>query len=160
MTRAKKRQLNDDFATSSTENKPTHITKRPNEVNSSKITQTKKQKISEKTGMPATKVINENHDSEINISTNKTVAVLAFSVNEIVWGKIRGWPHWPARVTSIEGRKFEVVWFNDYRKSKLFRTQLFKFCDNFEQFAQKFPTTIGLETAAKEALLLMAAARR
>lgn len=46
----------------------------------------------------------------------------------------------------------EVIWFNDYRKTKLYRSQLFKFTPNIDEFAKKFKGTAGLETAAKEAL--------
>lgn len=46
-----------------------------------------------------------------------------------------------------------VRWFNDYRVTKLYRTQLFKILNNFDQFAKKIPDTVGLETAAREALI-------
>lgn len=52
--------------------------------------------------------------------TSKAVAIFPFDVD----GKIRGWPHWPAKVLRIERRRFEVEWFNDYRRTKLFRSQM------------------------------------
>lgn len=30
-----------------------------------------------------------------------TIALLPFQTGEIVWGKINGWPHWPAKITKI-----------------------------------------------------------
>lgn len=83
-----------------------------------------KQKVTKENGLPPTIEI-ANHTNVICKQKTKTstemngnyiVATLDFSLNEIVWGKIRGWPHWrphwPARITSIEGRRFEVQWFN------------------------------------------------
>lgn len=115
------------------------------------IKKTKKQKSSEQMGLPITEVVTSN----INTKNENIVSVLEFARGEIVWGKLRGWPHWPAKIKRIEQKKYEVVWFNDYRKSKLFRSQIYKFCKNFDEFSKKFGKTIGLETAAKEALLSM-----
>lgn len=82
------------------------------------------------------------------------MSLLEFKLNEIVWARIKGSPHWPARIISFPSNKMALVrWFNDYRVTKLYRTQLFKFLNNFDQFAKKFPDTVGLETAAREALI-------
>lgn len=127
--------------------------KRKSDLEVVTFTNPKKQKIAKEKGLPPTiEMVNQENE---NIR-NDFVAVLEFSVNEVVWGKIRGWPHWPARITTIEGKKFEVQWFNDYRKSKLFRTQLYKFVDNFKEFSKLFPQKIGLECAAKEACIYLA----
>lgn len=81
------------------------------------------------------------------------VAKVEFTIDEIVWAKIKGFNHWPAQIGSFPSNKMaEVIWFNDYRKTKLYRTQLFKFLPNFDEFAKKFNETVGLEAAAKEAL--------
>lgn len=119
--------------------------KTDDELPISEMKPSEKQKISEASQL----------DEKQNSKTKECniVANLLYSIDEVVWGKIRGWPHWPARVTSIEQNKYVVTWFNDYRKSKLFHTQLFKFYPNFESFSNKFSSSIGLETAAKEALL-------
>lgn len=75
-------------------------------------------------------------------------------VNEIVWAKIKGFVHWPCKVLSFRGKLMaEVYWFNDYRKTKLYKTQLYKFLKNFDKFAERFDDTIGLRTAATEALI-------
>lgn len=95
---------------------------------------------------------NENQPST---STVNTVAKIEFKVGEIVWARIKGYPHWPAKVTSFPSAKMaEVVWMNDYRKTKLYRTQLWKFLVHFDEFAKRFNDTVGLEKAAKEALVL------
>lgn len=86
-----------------------------------------------------------------NNASNGTVANFPFKIDEVVWGKIRG-PHWPCRIIGIGDRWFEVEWFNDYRTTKLYRSQLFKFCPNFEIFSEKFTTTVGLKDATEEAL--------
>lgn len=83
------------------------------------------------------------------------VAVIDFKIDEIVWAKIKGHAHWPARVKSFPSQRMaEVVWFNDYRRTKLYKTQLYKFLANFEKFAARFDDTVGLKTAAQEAMML------
>lgn len=68
-------------------------------------------------------------------------------------GKIRGSAHWPAKIICVHNRRYEVEWFNDYRTTKLYRSQIFKFCPNFDIFAEKCDTTVGLRDATEEALL-------
>lgn len=80
--------------------------------------------------------------------------VVRFAIGEIIWAKIRGSPHWPAQIKSFPTHNTaEVLWFNDYRRTKVFRTKLFKFMPHFDEFAVKFQTSVGLETAAREALI-------
>lgn len=109
--------------------------------------------------------INQNVNNDVGASPTNNVNIGAtcttldkplFAINEVVWGKLRGWPHWPAKVLSIVKRRFEVEWFNDYRRTKLYQSQMFKFVpSNFSVFAEKFPTTVGLEDAAAEAFVYM-----
>lgn len=95
--------------------------------------------------------------SEIGLPIRSTTLALNdFCMNEVVWGKLKGWPHWPARVTAIEGRRYELYWFNDFRKSKVYRTQLFKFAANFETFSKHFSTSFALAKAAQEAITYLA----
>lgn len=112
-----------------------------------------------------------NDESSIEVSTNpvpideipineekpttsdQTIARIPFTVGEVVWEKIRGSPHWPAKIQKIENRRFVVEWFNDYRTTRLYRSQIYKFCPNFNVFSDKFDTTIGFKDAAEEALL-------
>lgn len=80
--------------------------------------------------------------------------VIDFSVGEVVWAKIKGYAHWPAKIKSFPtSRTAEVVWFNDYRTTKIFRTQLFKYLINFEKFSERFNDTVGLKKAAHEGLI-------
>lgn len=145
----------------STKNEPKPELKRKSELESAKLNIPKKQKVAKENVLPQTielvENVNEICKPVTKISTeNNIIAVLDYSLHEIVWGKIRGWPHWPAKITSIEGRRYEVIWFNDYRKSKLFRSQLFKFFKNYDEFSKLFDQKVGLETAAKEAVILLA----
>lgn len=96
---------------------------------------------------------NEQPKTEQNASQSNAVATMEFALGEVVWAKIRGWCHWPAVIKSIVGNKYNVLWLNDYRTTVVFRTQLFKFHSNFDQFSKKFPNVVGLETAAKEAVI-------
>lgn len=81
------------------------------------------------------------------------IVKVEFKINEIVWAKIKGYPAWPARIKSFAPHnRAVVVWFNDYRTTKLFRTQLFKFLKFFERHAVNFDKTIGLKKASLEGL--------
>lgn len=93
-------------------------------------------------------------------SENTAVATIPFNVGEVVWGKIRGWPHWPAKVIQIHPRRYEVIWYNDFRVTKLYRSQIYKFGPNFSIFAEKFDTTVGLKEAAEQAMLYLVQRRR
>lgn len=97
--------------------------------------------------------LNDSSLAKSSIDQQKAVVKIEFCVDEIVWAKIKGFSHWPAKIRSFPSNKMAVIiWFNDYRKTKLYRTQLFKFLPNFDEFSKKFNDTVGLETAAKEAL--------
>lgn len=37
------------------------------------------------------------------------ISTVPFKVGEVIWGKIRGWPHWPAKIIHIYPRQFEVI---------------------------------------------------
>lgn len=83
-----------------------------------------------------------------------TVGKVEFKVGEIVWARIKGSPHWPAQIKSFHSTKMvNVVWLNDYRRTRLYRTQMYKFLINFDAFAKRFHDTVGLETAAREGLM-------
>lgn len=88
-------------------------------------------------------------------SGDQSLAIMPFSVGEVIWGKIRGWPNWPAKVIRIESNgRYEVEWFNDYRTTKLYKSQILKFYSNhFDLYASKCSTTVGLKIAIKEALI-------
>lgn len=143
--------------------------KRKSEIPSRYMTRSKKPKLTDEMSVPTSEsdvfinsenvTINSSSQNEqqtesIAIMTNE-VAHLEFKINEVVWGKLRGWPHWPAKIMAIEQRRYEIYWFNDHRKSKVFRSQMFKFHDNFVTFSKKFNSSISLETAAKEALMYL-----
>lgn len=94
--------------------------------------------------------------SNSNKPKNDEIAIVDFKIGEVVWAKIRGFPYWPAKIENISGQKkqiFRIYWFNDYRTSKVFKSQIFKFHKNFEEHAKNFNTHIGVETAAREALM-------
>lgn len=138
-------------------------TKRKSDLGSEALTIPKKQKLAKGNGLPQTiqkvdanEICTEKRKDSTEINGNNVVSNLTYTLNEVVWGKIRGWPHWPARITSIEGRRYQVQWFNDYRNSKLFRAQLFKFYKNYDEFSKPFAQKVGLETAAKEAVIFLA----
>lgn len=90
---------------------------------------------------------------QISRQATKTVAVPGFVVGEIVWGRIKGWPTWPGKVKRLEPNKYEVIWFNDYRTSKLSKNQIYKFHTNFAEFSRDAHLKVGLSTAIREAFL-------
>lgn len=86
---------------------------------------------------------------------NLSMVKIEFHINEIVWCKIKGCPHWPAQILAFPSNKMALVkWFNDYRQTKVYRTQLFKFLANFDQYALRFDDVVGLKTASREALIV------
>lgn len=102
--------------------------------------------------------LNGKSDKQIGKET-PTLALMMpeFEVNEIIWAKIKGHCHWPAKIERINITTkglttYEVIWYNDYRRSKIHKSQAFKFMKNFEEFAKKFDDVIGLKTAAFEAM--------
>lgn len=105
------------------------------------------------TRKPDSKARKESNSEE---KMNSNIVAEVYGLNEIIWGKLKGSVHWPAKIIAILPRQYEVIWLNDYRKSKLFRSQMCKFTNsNFKQFSCNFGTTIGVETAAKEALIMI-----
>lgn len=126
--------------------------KRKSEVDVSSITIRKKQRISNQNHLPVTKQIPKNKNLNSNVQS-QTIAKLTYKLNEVVFAKIRGYPCWPARITSIDGRKYEIKWFNDYRSSKVFQTQLFKFIPYYNNFSEKISSNVQLNTAVSEALI-------
>lgn len=92
--------------------------------------------------------------------SNAVSTMIQFKEGEVIWCKLKGFVHWPARIesiTKIGGRySYTVYWFNDYRLSKVFENQLFKFEENFKKFSCNFQNRLGLETASKEALIYIA----
>lgn len=107
----------------------------------------------EKKKDPNLENVNENIGQKLD-----EIAVMDFRIGDVVWAKIRGYPGWPARIESIYGDKkqtFRVYWFNDYRISNIYRSQIYKFHLHFEKFAKLFDSHIGLETAAKEAMMYL-----
>lgn len=127
-----------------------------------RITRSKRRKLEDCTiassnGSVEEDELNPGNEQAISSSNaapvNMTVARIPFVIGEVVWAKIRGWKHWPAKILSISPRQIEVEWFNDYRTTKIFRSQIYKFGPNFQMFAENFDSTVGLREAAEEALL-------
>lgn len=120
----------------------------------------KKQKLNQKTSETDTprndlQAVSSTAVNE-SVHSNLVVSKIDFTIGEIVWAKIRGSPHWPAKIKSFpKDRTATVVWFNDYRTTTIFRTQLSKFLVHFDEYSVKFDTTVGLKTAAMEALICL-----
>lgn len=173
LTRSKSKSIKEaDVEDKKTIPEKVQSSKRKSDCNFDDIA-TKKIKLTKNTTIETLEVnISEENSDEINsteatkpnqIITDsnesasiKTVAVAPFALGEVIWGKIRGWPHWPAKVIAIERNRINVEWFNDYRTSKLYRSQIFKFYPNYDIFSEKFSSSVGLESAAKEALCYIA----
>lgn len=98
-------------------------------------------------------------EHEENRTNGNQVALPDFVVGDIVWAKLRRHPFWPARIERIYGirnQMLEIYWMNDYRRSKIYKSQIQSFLPNFRTHSALFDAHVGLETAAKEAMLYLA----
>lgn len=64
---------------------------------------------------------------EAKSSGSNALAQIPYSVDEVVFTKLKGFPHWPSRILRSDKNKYEIYWFKDYRTSMVFHTQIFKF---------------------------------
>lgn len=129
------------------------ISKRKSDFNYN--TRSKRQKLNENENLSESTIVNVETKKTKAKKTNNALCI-EYTIGEVVWGKIRGSPDWPAKIVNKIDRKYELLWFNDYRKTMVFYSSLSKFYDNFEKFSKHFETKVGLECAAKEALLYLA----
>lgn len=104
-------------------------------------------------------VVNKTHNNaeKNDVRIPLTIAVPEYTLRQIVWGRIKGSVPWPAKIdriiTTAKGKlTYELLWYNDYRRTKVQRLQVFKFLENFDEFAKNFDSTVGLKTAAFEAM--------
>lgn len=111
----------------------------------SKAKQSRPKPYSRPTGRP--------NGMDKNDEIPNVVACIDYKVGETVWAKIKGSPHWPAKIKALpSSTKAIVVWFNDYRITKIYKTQMYKFIIHFDQFSKQFDEKVGLRVAAEEAL--------
>lgn len=92
-------------------------------------------------------------------ASNGTLALIQFKVGDAVWCKLKGHPEWPAKIKDISGKNNQyvtIIWFNDYRSSKVHKGQLkpFKHVPAFE------PKNIKQATAIKEALFYISSSSK
>lgn len=100
----------------------------------------------------------KNYDSDKKEPESKAIVKMAFQIDDAVWVKIRGHPTWPAKIEKFHyGRTLmvDVFWFNDYRRTKVFGSQLQNFLLNLQTYKHTFQNHIGLETAVKEAMIYL-----
>lgn len=128
------------------------VQKNKNTVNTTTTNETKPGSSSSQNSTNGNKV-----DDTVTIKTSTVIAVQQFKINDIVWAKIKGSPHWPAKVKGISQTAagklmYEIRWYNDYRRTKIHRLQLCTFLENFRTFSSKLDQTVGLRAAAFEAM--------
>lgn len=87
-----------------------------------------------------------NNGAAMSLPSNVDLALVDFKIGEVVWAKIKGFPHWPCIIRNFDKKMVLVQWYNDYRSTKVYRTQLFKFLENFNEFSKSFNQKIGLDT--------------
>lgn len=82
----------------------------------------------------------------------KAISENNFSIGAIVWCKLKGYRHWPAKVLGFDQNKIIVRWFNDNRRqSTVFASQIQQFSRHCFAYSQN--VSISLATAIKEALI-------
>lgn len=90
---------------------------------------------------------------EAKSTGSNALAKLPYSVDEVVFTKLKGFPHWPSKILRLDKNKYEVYWFKDYRTSMVFHTQIFKFLPNYKEFTTKYSKNLKFMTAVKEAII-------
>lgn len=88
-----------------------------------------------------------------NEYSGKEVAAIDFSIGDIVWGKIKGFCHWPAKIVEFSKGKVTLWWYKDYRYSSVFKSQIYKFSEHCSTFSKKAESSPALQAAIKEALI-------
>lgn len=99
------------------------------------------------------------HESNLDI---KIIAQPQFRINEIVWAKLGHFPSWPCKIERLYGirnQMVEVLWFNDFRRSKMHVAMIYKFFDKFQEFSKDADLRVGLNRAIKEAIIYEASRR-
>lgn len=82
---------------------------------------------------------------------NKVISENNFEIGSIVWCKLKGFRHYPAKIVSFFQKKYLVRWYNDYRLSSVFTSQLQPFSKYCLVYSEN--VSISLATAIKEALI-------
>lgn len=86
----------------------------------------------------------------------RIIAQPQFQINEIVWAKLGHFPSWPCKIERLYGirnQMVEVLWFNDFRRSKMHVAKIYKFFDKLEEFSKDADLRVGLNRAIKEAII-------
>lgn len=57
-------------------------------------------------------------------------------VNELVWAKMRGFPHWPGVIENITRRgKYSIHFFGDYTRSEITASNIWNFFEGFSLYS-------------------------
>lgn len=99
-----------------------------------------------------------NQTKDVQPTVSNALVPMDLMPGDIVWAKIKGYPYWPAKIERIFGAKnqmVEVFWFNNYKRTKMCRASCMSFLSNFDRFRSSFNNYIGLEPAAKEAIIYL-----
>lgn len=99
---------------------------------------------------------NQKYSTKSASESNGTVALIQFRVGDVVWCKLKGFPKWPAKIKEIcdqNNNYITIVWFNDYRITKVHRGQLAEFKNVPDAILSKTKKNVRLEKAVKEAMI-------
>ena len=57
-----------------------------------------------------------------------------FNKDEVIWGKVKGYPNWPGIIIEVIGEeKYGVLFFGDHTRSNLTEESIEKFEENFDK---------------------------
>lgn len=61
---------------------------------------------------------------------------MQFQPDQIVWGKIKGYPYWPCRILYFSNDKYRVVFYGDNSQGELAEPCVKSFEENFQSLAR------------------------
>lgn len=104
-------------------------------------------------------VVSNQTEAISNTNESNPIRIIAqqqFRISEIVWAKLGHFPSWPCKIERLYGvrnQMVEVLWFNDFRRSKMHIANIYKFFDKFQEFSKDADIHVGLNRAIKEAII-------
>lgn len=127
------------------------------EAKSSHSKRTNKKEEKKKCKQPKTQDLQEKE-----ARSERQIAIIHWvpAKGDIVWGKMRGYALWPAKVLNVEGNGVDILFYGDRTTARLNKTCIFSFQYGAARYVPKERKNPLLEKSVKEALFEYQIARK